>query len=227
LIAASRQFRCGNRQVAVYGPAMTIQKIIVFGAGGHAGRAVVEEARRRGHQVTAVVREPARHPDLDAVVGDVTDAASIAAAASGHDVAIAAVYRADQDPAEFYAAAGRGLATGLAEAGVQRLLWVGVASTLPTGDGIRVYENPEFPAEWAGFARAHHRATEAFAGSDLDWVVVTPPMRLEVGDRTGAYRVGSTVLPGSGRISYADLAVALADEAENSAHHRTQIAVAE
>ncbi|MEU8250038.1 NmrA family NAD(P)-binding protein [Nonomuraea sp. NPDC048916] len=36
-------------------------KITIFGAGGRAGRQVVAEARRRGHQVTAVVRDPARH----------------------------------------------------------------------------------------------------------------------------------------------------------------------
>ncbi|GAA2883704.1 hypothetical protein GCM10010517_46980 [Streptosporangium fragile] len=41
-------------------------RIIVFGAGGRAGRAAVEEARRRGHRVTAVVRDPARYGDLAA-----------------------------------------------------------------------------------------------------------------------------------------------------------------
>ncbi|HEX2312530.1 MAG TPA: NAD(P)H-binding protein, partial [Thermomonospora sp.] len=43
-------------------------KIIVFGAGGRAGRAAVAEAVRRGHEVTAVVRDPARHPDLAAAI---------------------------------------------------------------------------------------------------------------------------------------------------------------
>jgi uncharacterized protein len=58
-------------------------KIVVFGAGGRAGRAAVGEARRRGHQVTAVVRDPAEHGDLTIdgmhlVAGDVTDANSVA-----------------------------------------------------------------------------------------------------------------------------------------------------
>src|SRR5690349_13707484 len=38
--------------------------IVVFGAGGRVGRAAVAEARRRGHPVTAGVRDPARHRDL-------------------------------------------------------------------------------------------------------------------------------------------------------------------
>ncbi|WP_436761968.1 hypothetical protein [Streptosporangium sp. V21-05] len=39
--------------------------IVVFGAGGRAGRASVAGARGRGHHVTAVVRDPARYGDLD------------------------------------------------------------------------------------------------------------------------------------------------------------------
>ncbi|MEV1206649.1 NmrA family NAD(P)-binding protein, partial [Microbispora rosea] len=35
--------------------------IVIFGAGGRAGRQAVAEARRRGHRVTAVVRDPAGH----------------------------------------------------------------------------------------------------------------------------------------------------------------------
>ncbi|MGC4810267.1 NAD(P)H-binding protein [Micromonospora sp. DT228] len=66
-------------------------RIVVFGAGGRAGRRTVAEARRRGHQITAVVRDPAGHGDLtdvQLVAGDVTDAVSIAQAAAGHDAAI-------------------------------------------------------------------------------------------------------------------------------------------
>ncbi|MEV4215444.1 NAD(P)H-binding protein [Micromonospora sp. NPDC049662] len=62
--------------------------IVIFGAGGRAGRRAVAEARRRGHRVTAVVRDPAAHGDLGeahVVAGDVTDAASVARAAAGQD----------------------------------------------------------------------------------------------------------------------------------------------
>ena len=41
-------------------------EIVVFGAGGRAGRAAVAEARGRGHHVTAVVRDPAKYGDLGA-----------------------------------------------------------------------------------------------------------------------------------------------------------------
>jgi hypothetical protein len=42
-------------------------RIVVYGAGGRAGRRAVAEARLRGHEVVAVVRDPAKHA---AVAGD-------------------------------------------------------------------------------------------------------------------------------------------------------------
>jgi putative NADH-flavin reductase len=208
-----------------------MEKIIIFGAGGRAGRAAVAEARRRGREVTAVVRDPSAYVDLaepgvTAVAGDATDAASVARLATGHHAVIGAVYRADADAAEFFGAAGRGLADGLALARIDRLVWVGVAATLPIEDGLRMCDGPDFPAEWRAFALAHDAASAALRGSDLDWVIVTPPMRLEEGEREGAYRTGTAVLPGTDRITYADLAIALLDEAEDGKHHREQIAVA-
>ncbi|MFD0890304.1 NmrA family NAD(P)-binding protein, partial [Streptosporangium algeriense] len=38
-----------------------MSRIVVFGAGGNAGRRVVAEAVSRGHTVTAVVRDPGGH----------------------------------------------------------------------------------------------------------------------------------------------------------------------
>lgn len=43
-------------------------RIMVFGAGGNVGRRVVAEAHGRGHEVTAVLRTPARTAALPAGV---------------------------------------------------------------------------------------------------------------------------------------------------------------
>ncbi|WP_435873015.1 NAD(P)H-binding protein [Micromonospora arborensis] len=99
--------------------------IVIFGAGGRAGRQAVAEAHRRGHQVTAVVRNPAGHGDLadvKAVAGDVTDAVSVAQAAAGQDAAISAAVDLSVAPHDFFTASSRALATGLAKVGVRRLV---------------------------------------------------------------------------------------------------------
>jgi len=46
---------------------MPTRSIVVFGAGGRAGRHVVGEARRRGHRVTAALRADADITDPEAV----------------------------------------------------------------------------------------------------------------------------------------------------------------
>lgn len=214
-----------------------MSKIIVFGAGGNAGRRAVAEAATRGHEVTAVVRDPAKYsaleqPGVRVVQGDVTDAASVAAVAVGHDAAVSTVFRADVPAGEFYSAAARALVEGLGKAGVGRLVAVGVGTALEVTPGVAVHDAPEFPDEYRQFSVGHSSETDIFRAGDLTWVVVTPPPAVLDGEaeRTGKYRVGvgSRLLPAEANapaFSYADLAVALIDVAADGKHGNEVIAV--
>ncbi|MEU6169111.1 NAD(P)-dependent oxidoreductase [Streptomyces tanashiensis] len=209
--------------------------IVVFGAGGRVGRAVVAEAVARGHRVTAVVRDPAAHHDLEGagvalVRGDATDAASVAALAAGHDAAVNAAVRLDVPSADFFTAAARALVTGLTAAGVGRLLTLGIATTLETAPGVRLMDAPGFPEEWRTFSQGHVAEFELLtteAGPGLDWLMVVPPMDLNAeAEPTGGYRTAvGAVIDGPGRIAHADLALALLDEIERPRHSRVQLAV--
>ena len=62
--------------------------VVVFGAGGGTGLAAVHRCIALGHSVRAVVRSPEAHAGrmpagAELVAGDVTDAASVAAALAG------------------------------------------------------------------------------------------------------------------------------------------------
>ncbi|MFC4591277.1 NAD(P)-dependent oxidoreductase [Sphaerisporangium corydalis] len=213
-------------------------KIVVFGAGGRAGRRAVAEAVARGHQVSAVVRDPARHQDLagdgvTVVTGDVTRAGSVAEVARGHDVAINAAYQSDMSSEEFFVGAARALLDGLARAEVGRLLAVGIGTTLETAPGVRVMDAPGFPEDARVFSLGHVSELETFRAAEtgLDWVVVAPPPVVLTDDvpPTGRYRTAVGELPpggGAGPFSYADLAVALLDEIETPKHHRVLLGVA-
>lgn len=206
-------------------------RIVVFGAGGRAGRRVVEEAAARGHEVTAVVRDPHAHPlPGDVVAGDVTDPASVAAAAAGHDAAVTAAVRLDVPAVDFYTAATRALVAGLADAGVPRLVLVGIGSVLETAPGRRVLDDPAFPADHRAFSLGHAAQLDVLATvREPDWVVLAPPLVFLAEDaaRTGRYRTGGAtpLEPPPASFSYADLAVALVDEAEHPRHHRALVAV--
>jgi putative NADH-flavin reductase len=213
-----------------------VSRIIIFGAGGRAGRRIVSEAAARGHEVTAVVRDPGRHPNLGGdgvtvVAGDVTDAVRVEALAAQHDVAVNAAARLDVPSEEFFPEAAHALADGLTRAGVGRLLAIGIGSVLETSPGVAVHDAPDFPAEYRVFSLGHAAQLEVLRANEsgLDWVVLVPPPTLldDEAERTGHYRTGGTqVLTATGTLSYADLAVALIDEAETPRHHRCLVAVA-
>jgi uncharacterized protein len=213
--------------------------IAVFGAGGRAGRAVTAEARARGHAVTAVVRDPARHGDLEAdgvrlVRGDVTRPS--AALLAGHDAVVHAVSPfsgPDQgldalDPA-FFIRAADALLTGMAATGVSRLVAIGLFATLADATGRPVMDDPAvFPPALRAFAAAHAAGLDRLRerGGTADWVMLTPPARLEPTARTGRYEVGGESVPPPGaHLSYADLAVAVLDEIDTPSLHRARVVV--
>ncbi|GAA3104733.1 putative NADH-flavin reductase [Kribbella aluminosa] len=221
-----------------------MSKILVIGARGRAGSAAVAEARRRGHDVLGVVRtaggtraddgeaggataDPVGGRGVDVraaatVVGDVTDAGRIAELAAGRDAVIAGVY---DGGAEFFPRAARALVEGLEKAGVRRLVWVGLASILPTADGTLLMGTDGYPRDYRSFFLAHQAALEVFATSDLDWVSLAPAGDFDHADPSakGGYRVAPA--DAQALISYADFAVALADEADHPTRHRAAFGV--
>lgn len=218
--------------------------IVVFGAGGRAGRAVTAEARRRGCEVTAVVRDPARYRDLGAdgvtvVRGDVTDPGSVGSVAGGQSAAVHAVspfsgpeQGFDTLDPDFFVKAADALLGGLRTAGVRRLVAVGLGANLLGADGRPMMDDPVLlPPQIRPFALAHtaglSRLRAEGEGGFVDWAMLTPGGGLdESAPRTGRYALGGERAPDGMRVlSYADLAVAVVDEIERPSVHRTRVSV--
>jgi hypothetical protein len=214
-------------------------KIVVFGAGGAAGRAFIQEAIGRGHQVTAVVRDPNKYADLGGVgvalaKGDVLDVGKVAEVAAGHDVALSAVAIADGGPRSFYVDVAKALLDGLNKAGVGRLLIVGGAASLSVGPGVRLLDTPDFPDSYKPGATAHADSLDYMRGVDtpVDWVYVSPAAYFNPNaPRTGTYRIGAEQLltnaEGNSHIGYADYAIGLVDEIESPHFHNQRITFAD
>jgi uncharacterized protein len=210
-------------------------KLALFGASGTIGQRILREALRRGHTVTAIMRDPSRltdqHPHLTAVVGDVLDPARVAAAVAGHEAVLSAYGPTGGAGAETIAAAARALITGLNAAGVTRLVVVGGAGSLEVAPGRQLIDTPQFP-EAKPVARAHAEALAIYrtAGADLAWSYLSPAALVEPGERTGAFRLGGDQLltdaEGQSRISAEDYAVAFLDEVEHPRHVRQRFTVA-
>jgi uncharacterized protein len=208
-----------------------MMNVVLYGASGMIGSRILEELVRRGHNVTAVVRNPEKvtAKGVKAVKGDVNDEASVAAAAKGADAAISAYAPPQSDP-EAIVPAARSLLAGLKKANVQRIIFVGGAGSLEIGHGLHLVDGPNFPAQFKGIALAHRDVLPVLKASNADWTYLSPAAVIAPGERTGKFRLGGTKLvsddKGESRISAEDYAIALVDELENPKHIRQQFTLA-
>ncbi len=212
-------------------------KIALFGATGNVGQRLLQESLERGHDVTAIVRDPARltvsNDHLAVVTGDATDEPSIIETVRGHDAVIASISGRRDGNAEHIPGAARALLTALPEANVNRLIWVGGAGSLEVAPGIKMVDTPNFPDAYKVEALAQDESLNLFrAASDdgIEWTFLSPAALLEPGQRTGKFRLGGDQLitdaEGNSRISIEDFAVALIDEVETPHHIRQRFTVA-
>jgi putative NADH-flavin reductase len=210
-------------------------KVAIFGASGNIGQRIADEALRRGHSVTAVVRDPTKIPprkNLSAMKGDVTVIEHVTAAASGQDAVISAVnFPGNKDGVAMFSRATRSLLDGLKVAKVKRMLMVGGAGSLEVAPGKQLVDAPDFPEAWKGAALAHRDAFKLLReDATLDWTYVSPAAVIEPGERTGKFRLGTDQLltdaNGQSRISMEDFAVAVIDEMEKPRHIRRRFTLA-
>jgi putative NADH-flavin reductase len=218
--------------------------IIIYGATGEVGSHAVREALDRGHRVTAVSRHPdsveLRHPNLSVVKGDLLDRSSVAAIVDGKDVIILSVRGVIGDSGSPESAlqfmAAETLVDVLFTMGdsAPRLLHVGGSGSLEVEPGVLFAEKlpkvllpKDLEVEILGqiLALEFYRKVD-----DVSWTYVTPPKNFTNGPRTGVFRIGGDQAledeRGRCRLSRADFAVALIDEAEQAKYPRRRISVA-
>jgi len=219
-------------------------RILVYGATGKVGTHVVDEALQRGHQVTAVSRDPSRiqkqHENLSVVAGDLLDSASIADLASDKDVIVISVrgiLGKSKDPENaLQRVAVERVVEVLREIGddAARLIHVGGSGTLEVKPGVLyadtipkmfVPKNLELEIQGQVLALEYLRGV-----TDVKWSYATPAKDFTNGKRTGEFRIGGDAVMqderGKSRISRSDFAVALINEAETAAHVRKRFSVA-
>jgi putative NADH-flavin reductase len=200
-------------------------KIALVGATGNVGSRLLAELLRRGHIVTALVRNTERvpaHAGVTAKRVDVSDKAELIAALAGHDAVISAVPFMGSDP--------RLLIEAVKAAKVARYLVVGGAGSLEIAPGQRLVDAPAFPAQYRQEALAGAAFLDALrAEPELDWTFLSPSALFVPGDRTAKFRLGGNQLlvdeKGNSAISFEDFAVAMSDELERPAHSRQRFTV--
>ncbi|TDR84526.1 NAD(P)-dependent oxidoreductase [Enterovirga rhinocerotis] len=198
--------------------------VALIGATGQAGSRILAELVRRGHRVTAIVRQPDRVPSQPGVTaerGDVYDQEGLTALLAGHDAVISAVHFTASDP--------RKLVEAVRASRVARYLVVGGAGSLEVAPGVRLVDTPDFPAVYKAEATAGAAFLDLLRQEqEVDWTFLSPSALFVPGERTGRFRLGTDQLlatEAGSSISFEDFAIALVDELEKPAHSRRRFTV--
>ncbi|KOG14541.1 MULTISPECIES: NAD(P)-dependent oxidoreductase [Streptomyces] len=191
-------------------------KLTVFGATGGIGREIVRQALAAGHEVTAVVRDPARltvtGERLVVLRTDLSEPDALCEAVTGRDAVLSGLGARSRADAGVAARLTRSVLTAMEVESVRRLLVVSAAPLGPVPDGQALLDKAVLAVVNSVLkdVYADLRVMESdLASSSADWTSVRPP-KLTDRPLTGRYRtvVGGT--PPRGRsLARADVAHAM------------------
>lgn len=205
--------------------------ITLYGATGKSGSRILPELLSRGHQVTAIARNPAKlaaQPGLTVAKGDVSSAHEIATKIEGVDAVVSA-YGPPPDDTDQLLPVIEHFIEAVKEAGSPRFLVVGGAGSLEVAPGVTGIDSGHLPAEWMPIAVSHANALKLLQKSDINWTYFSPAGFFVPGERTEKFRLGTNQLivneQGDSRISLEDYAIALVDELEKPQFERARFTI--
>lgn len=214
-----------------------MKKIVLIGASGFIGSAILNEALNRGIQVKAVVRDPGKinisNVGLKVVKADVSSVETVAEIVKGADAVISAYNPGWTNP-DIYNETLKtypAILEGVKKAEIKRLLIVGGAGTLFIAPGIRIVDSGSVPEKIIGGVKSlgEFYLNTLINEKSIDWVFFSPAGNIAPGERTGRYRLGKDDLivddKGESRISVQDYAKAMIDELEVPQHHQERFTI--
>ncbi len=205
-------------------------KVLVIGAAGKSGRAVVEQALAAGHDVTAFVHETKGYlsdSNVRVVEGDARDRSAMDSAMLGQDAVIDTI--GGKNPLKattLEASAAATITASMQSSGVRRLVVISM-----TGEG-----ESEANTNWyqrlflSTLLRAEKKdkaAMEAIVDtSGLDWIIVRPPF-LNDNPGTGNIHVFSAETKETAhKLTRADLAAFMVAQLSSDEHLHQAVAIA-
>ncbi|MBF4467260.1 NAD(P)-dependent oxidoreductase [Flavobacterium sp. LC2016-12] len=211
-------------------------KIALIGATGFVGSAILNELTSRNHDVTAIARTPKETTNVNWVAADIFNSDELAAILKGNDLVISAYNSGWSNPNIYddFIAGSKSVQEAVKKSGVKRFIVIGGGGSLFVAPGLQAVDTPDFPKEYYVAATAARDYLNIIKEEkELDWAFFSPAFEMHAGittGRTGKYRLGleNPVFNDEQRsiLSVEDLAVVIADEAENAKHHQVRFTAA-
>jgi len=208
-------------------PRHRIRRVLIVGATGGTGRALVAQALERGYAVTALARDPAKlktvHPQLKVVQGDVLDTEAVELAVRYQQAVLCALgHKQYFKPTRILSQGTANILQAMETLGVRRFV---CETSLGIGDSTGrlglYYTFFVIPLILPFYYWDKTRQERLIAASDADWVIVRPGA-LNNGAKRGRYRHGARVgnYLWTVRISRADVAAFMLDQLESDGYLR-------
>lgn len=169
-------------------------KLLIFGATGGTGRALVEQALEQGHTVTALVRNPSalvtKHENLTIAKGNVLDYDAVEAAIKGQDAVLSALGTKVLTKNTILSDGTKNIIRAMEKLGVKRFICessLGVSDS--KGQSGFLYNYILIPLFLRNIFADKEVQERYIKDSILDWIIVRPA-ELTNAPRTGIYRSG-------------------------------------
>ncbi|MEB7657735.1 NAD(P)-dependent oxidoreductase [Mammaliicoccus vitulinus] len=205
-------------------------KIGVIAANGKSGKLITEEAVNRGLDVTAIVRKENKTVAPQSIIKDIFDLTT--EDLTPFDVVVDAFGEFREDKLHLHQDTIQHLSDILAHTNT-RLIVVGGAGSLYVDDQLetQLYNTADFPEAFKPLATSQGKALDELRKrDDVRWTFISPAAEfIADGKRTGDYILAGEQFTlnskGESKISYADYAIALIDEATEGTHIQERISV--
>jgi putative NADH-flavin reductase len=209
------------------------KNIVVLGANGGTGRQCVEQGLKEGHNVTAILRNPAKlilsHPALTIVQGDVLKPGTLEKHLENKDAVISAIGLTSFKPTTLYSEGNKNLLDAMKKAGCNRVFFISASGleVNPTHSPIVKFATRFILQKLLKNMYADlERMEKIVKTNELNWTIMRPP-RLTNNPVTGNYRYSINKFLEKGlSISRADLAHYMLNNLFNEAIYKTTVEVA-
>lgn len=205
-------------------------KLTIIGANGKTGKLLVEEGLKRGHEITAVVRNVNKSLATSIISKDLFDLTKDDIESS--DILISAIGAWTEETFDQHVTSVNYLANLLKGSKTQLVIVGGAGSLyLDATMTLQLSDSQGFPEEFKPLAKAMAKGLEVLRNQvDIDWLYVSPAANFDAdGALTKNYQISGELFTvndkGESYLSYQDYAFALFDILESDEFHHQRISL--
>ncbi len=166
-------------------------KLLIIGAAGKTGRAIVEQALTAGHEITAFVHQANEFDvaNVRVIEGDATDSTAIETAVAGQDAVIDTIGgKTPYKTTTLESSAASVIIAAMKQKGVRRLIVISMIGEGESKENTSFYERLLLATFLRGADKDKAAMESAVKASDLDWIILRPAI-LSDDAATGNVRV--------------------------------------